>query len=143
MIREILKTDIDAILEIENASFPVPFSRQLFITMTGRQPFRGFLAEESGKIVAYVYITEAADEVEILTIAVKASHRKKRIAKSLIDKVVSEAKIHNVKSIFLEVRPSNENAIKLYSTYGFKQVGVRKNYYTDNQEDALVFILTI
>ena len=136
-IRPIQHSDVDAVYAIEERSFPYPFTREIFEAIIGRHPFHGLIAED-GIVVGYIIFSIIVDESELLTVAVDGPHRRKGIARGLIDAMFSFGKKAGVKNFYLEVRPSNETAIKLYSSYGFSKVGLRKGYYKDNNEDAIV-----
>ena len=140
MIRQILPSDIDEIVAIENKSFPVPFSRELFKAMLGMPPFEGFTAKENDKIVGYIIFSHITNEMELLTVAVDEAFRRKGIAKALVMEMLLAAKNGGVQSIFLEVRPSNAAARALYKGLGFLETGIRRGYYQDNGEDAIVMV---
>lgn len=136
-IRPIQRFDVDAVYAIEERSFPYPFTREIFEAIIGRQPFHGLIAED-GVVVGYIIFSIVVDESELLTMAVDDSHRRKGTARGLIDSMFDFGQKAGVKNFYLEVRPSNEAAIKLYSSSGFNKVGMRKGYYKDNNEDAIV-----
>jgi ribosomal-protein-alanine N-acetyltransferase len=91
-------------------------------------------------LLGFVILKRAADEGELLRIAVDSSARRCGAADSLMSAAFDHAKENAVKSIFLEVRKSNEAAIGLYKKHGFKQVRYRKDYYSDPIEDALIMV---
>lgn len=139
-IRNVTQEDVDRIIDIENRSFTAPFTTEMYKAMiTASPPFGGLVSLHGLDTVAgYLFYSIAADEMELLTIAVDYPHRKTGRAKALIEKMFEIAKKNNIRSVFLEVRPSNINAQHLYTSFGFVECGLRKNYYKDNGEDAIV-----
>jgi ribosomal-protein-alanine N-acetyltransferase len=89
-------------------------------------------------IIGFVGMWNMVDEAHIINIAVRASHRGKGVGELLLVSSIDMAKNLHAQVVTLEVRVSNKIAQNLYSKYGFVETGVRKNYYTDNKEDALI-----
>ena len=104
--------------------------------------FIGFVAQEEDKIVGYITATYCLDESDIISVAVSKNFRSKGIATKLINALISALKEKGVTSLFLEVRESNINAIKLYEKVGFTKLSVRKNYY-DGVENAINYLYKI
>lgn len=94
-------------------------------------------------ILGYCIFMVAADEGEILRIATLKNIRKAGLGKKLLTSVISEMKESGINEVFLEVRAENESAIALYKSIGFSEIGIRKGYYKDNNEDAKLFKLEI
>ncbi len=141
-LRTIELKDTDAIFPIEVRSFAAPFSRDLFLAMFSRMPpFGGFVIELEGVVIGYLVYMFIHDEMELMTIAVNVPFRGKGYAREMVKTMISVAKGQGVASIFLEVRPSNAPAQKLYRSFGFHEISVRKGYYKDNNEDAIVMQL--
>lgn len=101
-------------------------------------PFGAIAAEDKGRLIGYLFYTMVMDEMELLTIAVSERERGKGIGRLLMQQMIRNAGDFKAKKIFLEVRPSNIRAKRLYASFGFEQIGVRKGYYRDNNEDAIV-----
>ena len=121
--------DISAVVALENLSFGAPKSEAVF--RNDRHKY--LVAAQDGKIVGYIGLEKIAGEAHIINMAVHPDSRGGGMGKKLVKKVL------NTKDVFfLEVRASNIPAQKLYEKYGFKKVGARKNYYEDNNEDALI-----
>ena len=99
-----------------------------------------FSAVEDGKVIAYVLGRLIAPEGEIYRVAVAPHKRQRGIGYRLLDYAVKTSKGHGLERLFLEVRSQNVPAIKLYTAYGFKQIGIRKNYYKDPKDDAIVML---
>jgi len=83
------------------------------------------------------------DEVHIMNIAIRADMRRKGMAKLLLSELIRLAKSRDMSKIWLEVRPSNKAALSLYKKMGFKKVAIRKKYYSDTNEDAIVMALDL
>lgn len=101
---------------------------------------RCFAAVENGELVGFAGYFAAADQADILDVAVAPAHRRRGIARSLMETVLAEAEKDGVQTVFLEVRASNTPAIALYTSLGFTPSGKRKNYYTDPREDAILML---
>ncbi len=128
------KNDLQAIVEIENRSFSVPWGREFF---EGRLNSL-LIADIKDRVVAYILFDKAADEVHIIRIAVHPEFRRQGIAKSLVNAVIQQTKKEGARSAFLEVRESNLASRKLYESLGFAITGKRKSYYKDPEENALL-----
>ena len=131
--------DIDAVMEIDRQSFPNPWSRETFVRelMFNKHALYLLMIYER-KIIGYCGMWLVADEAHITNIAVLPEYRGKKLGAALLEKMIEIAKNHDVTLMTLEVRVSNVVAQKLYEKFGFQIGGLRKNYYTDNQEDAYV-----
>lgn len=99
-----------------------------------------FTAVDGNEVIAYVIGRLIAPEGEIYRIAVKPERRQRGIGYRLLDYALKTSKGKGLERLFLEVRSRNLPALKLYTSYGFKQIGVRKNYYKDPQDDAVVML---
>jgi [ribosomal protein S18]-alanine N-acetyltransferase len=129
-------------MEIETASFTHPWEESLFIDTLSANGKYFFVYESDNKPVAYIIFETVLDEGHITDLAVDEKHRNKGIGRELIEKTLSLSKELKIKSIFLEVRGSNEAAKKLYGKMGFMLLGTRKGYYPKN-EDALTYICRV
>jgi len=129
---------IPAILAIEAVSNGAPWSEQAFVNeLTNPQSlFR--VALENGEVVGYGGIWMCIDEAHVTTLATHPDHRRKGIGRRLMVDLLQESKKLGMVCSTLEVRKSNEAAIKLYENLGFQSVSVRKGYYPDNKEDAVI-----
>ena len=99
-----------------------------------------FTALEDGEVIAYVIGRLIAPEGEIYRVAVTPRKRQRGIGYRLLDYAVKTSKGQGLERLFLEVRSKNVPAIRLYTAYGFKEIGRRKNYYKDPQDDAIVML---
>jgi len=139
------KEDIDQVLAIEQASFTMPWSRNLFLSEF-RSPSVSMLmvalADVSVRsVIGYIVCWLVADEVHILNLAVDSSFRRQGMAKSIVLAALKRAHQKGAKRAFLEVRSSNTAAKKLYLDLGFTGTSVRRDYYDEPIEDALVMTL--
>ena len=141
MIRRAVKSDIPGIIEIEKVSFSDPWDNQLFLDAIDPKDKYLMVADLGGKIEGYIVLEKVLDEGHITNLAVGEKHRKKGVAAGLVNHVLDLAKGLGIKEIFLEVRESNEAAKKLYSKFGFREIGRRKGYYPKANEAALVLSL--
>lgn len=134
---------LDAILEIEDRSFPSPWNRRAFLAELSNPISRlwGLIKDE--QLVGYTCFWFFPDEIHILNIAVHPDARGQGVAQHLMQRIVDTAVSGGIPSIWLEMRPSNEAASRLYRRMGFEVVGSRKNYYPDTHEDAVIMALTL
>ncbi|HOR86619.1 MAG TPA: tRNA (adenosine(37)-N6)-threonylcarbamoyltransferase complex dimerization subunit type 1 TsaB [Bacillota bacterium] len=131
--------DIDQVCEIENLSFAIPWSRESFESELSQNNLaRYIVAKVNGKVVAYGGMWIILDEGHITNIAVHPDYRGQKIGEKLVEALLREAKESNAERITLEVRASNDAARKLYQKQGFTDGGIRKGYYGDNREDAII-----
>ena len=132
--------DLDEVLAIERASFSMPWSRGAFLyEMQQNRVARCWVGrDEAARVAGYVCLWEVSDEVHITNIAVRPDLRRRGIARALLGAVLDDARGRRYKIVVLEVRPSNQHAVSLYESFGFRVVGRRRGYYYDTGEDALV-----
>ena len=139
-IRRLALQDLDAIERIENAVYPTPWSRSMFAGELAKPSSLslGAFDSESGALVGYLVISRYVDAWHVMNLAVTASYRRRGVARTLLDQLFEVTAADERRGYTLEVRVSNEGAIKLYEAMGFVARGVRRGYYTDNREDALI-----
>ncbi len=144
VFRYMKEEDIDQILKIEELSFATPWTRQSFENELNLNQFAVYLVlEKEGQIVGYCGMWLIVDEAHITNIAVLPEFRGQKLGEGILRMIMEVAKKRGAKSMTLEVRVSNTVAQSLYRKLGFMNGGIRKNYYTDNYEDALVMWVTI
>lgn len=132
-------TDLDDIIDIELLSFTVPWSRAAFIEeLLFNNVAMYFVARDGNKAVGYSGIWEVVGEGHITNVAVHPNYRGQGIAKKLLENLIAFADEKYLERLYLEVRVSNISAQGLYKSFGFKEDGIRKKYYLDNGEDALL-----
>jgi ribosomal-protein-alanine N-acetyltransferase len=138
-LRRLGPEHLDAVEEIEQASYPTPWSRAMFLAEL-RKPsslaLGAFSAE--GALLGYAFVSRYVDAWHVMNVAVTPEHRRRGIAEALLERVFQVTAIDPRRGYTLEVRVSNADAIRLYERLGFESRGVRRAYYTDNWEDALI-----
>ncbi len=131
--------DLDEVLAIERASFQTPWSRGAFrYELTQNRVARSIVVRVGTQLVGYLCLWEIGHEIHITNLAVHPSFRRRGLARALLARVLEEARRSAVELVFLEVRPTNVEALTLYESFGFRVIGRRKGYYFDTGEDALV-----
>lgn len=132
--------DIDAILKIEQVSFPLPWTRSMFEQELHIPTSHFFVAKAlPGKdIVGYAGYWQVVDELHLINIAIKPEFRRQGLGKHLLYYILCDGKRLGLKRATLEVRSSNLAAQRLYEQMGFKNIALRKKYYADNLEDAVI-----
>lgn len=136
-------SDLDAIDEIEQHSFPRPWPRSTFESELLREWARLDVARHAGRLVGFCNYWIVSTEVHVLAIATHPDFRGRGIAKALFDHVLAAGRVSGCLLATLEVRRSNTPAIALYERAGFKVAHVRARYYQDDGEDALVMLLAL
>jgi ribosomal-protein-alanine N-acetyltransferase len=131
--------DLDEVLAIERLSFQTPWSRGAFrYELTQNRVARCLVVREGRVLSGYLCLWEIGREVHITNLAVDPARRRRGLARLLLGSVLEDARSRTLDMVFLEVRPTNEEALKLYESLGFRVIGRRKGYYFDTGEDALV-----
>ena len=129
---------IDGVYEVEKNCFEHHWSKDAFVKELKNDVARYLVAKIDGKIVGYVGIWFVVDEGHITNVAVHSNYRGRKIGDELVKALVELCRENNIVSMTLEVRVSNVVAQNLYKKYGFKLAGIRKEYYSDNKEDAMI-----
>ena len=133
-----VEQDIDAVARLEKECFSSPWSKAS-LRESLSQPYVVFVvATVEEKVVGYGGIYIVNDDGEITNIAVTGSMRGRGVGKMLLEKINEECEKRQVKAIVLEVRESNEVAIRLYEKMGYSRIGIRKNFYDKPRENALI-----
>jgi ribosomal-protein-alanine N-acetyltransferase len=139
VIDDMTLEDIDAVQEVERSSFPVPWPANAFRhELTQNRNARYIVARSGAEIVGYAGLWLMVDEAHITTFAVHPDHRRRHIGERLLQRLFEIAVAMEAEWLTLEVRATNLAAQKLYEKYGFRRAGVRRRYYSDNNEDALI-----
>ena len=138
---EIVKMDethVVQIAELEKICFSDPWSENsIAYELTSRLSF-WLVAVEDGKVVGYIGSQSVLGEADMMNVAVHPQHRRRGIAEALVNALSQNLRQRDNVCLTLEVRASNDPAIALYEKLGFAQVGLRKNYYRNPKEDALI-----
>lgn len=136
---EVTAENIDAVYEIEQTSFKIPWTKKSLLEAAERKDTIYLAAVFEGKIAAYIGAWIIAGDAEITNVATLKEYRGEKIATRLMTEFYNRAKEKGAERVTLEVRPSNIPAIALYKKFGMEENGRRKRYYEDNNEDALIF----
>jgi len=134
-------SDLDQVMEIENYSFPTPWRRHMYESdLRTNRNARFYVLRDpaTGEVSAYSGTWFIYDEAHVGTIATKREQRGARLAEQLLAYTALQAENEGLRYMILEVRTSNEAAIRLYERLGFARVGLRRGYYTDTGEDAIL-----
>jgi ribosomal-protein-alanine N-acetyltransferase len=141
-IRKMTMEDIAAVVELDQISFSLPWPERSFrFELTGNPAARCWIAEADGRVVGMLVAWLFVDEAHIATIATHPNYRRLGIARRLLTYTLQAAMREGVQSSFLEVRESNLPAQEMYRKFGYIEVGRRKRYYRDNNEDAILMNL--
>ena len=136
--RRMQKEDLEEVAAIEQQIFSLPWSKQAFEESLDNKNTLFIVAKSEEKIAGYCGIYISFEEGNISNVAVAPAFRRKGIAENMIKDLLKEAAKKGVTSVFLEVRKTNVAAIALYEKSGFREVGVRKDFYDKPKEDALI-----
>jgi [ribosomal protein S18]-alanine N-acetyltransferase len=137
-IRRLGLADLDDIDAIERRSYATPWSRSMFAGELAKPVSLCLGAFEEGRLVGYAINSRYVDAWHVMNIAVDPDVRRHGIATALLEKLFELTNDGARRGYTLEVRVSNDGAIRLYERLGFESRGVRRAYYTDNREDALI-----
>jgi [ribosomal protein S18]-alanine N-acetyltransferase len=140
-LRRLDARDLDTVEVIERESYPTPWSRSMFAAEL-RKPssiaIGAYIEQANGELVGYAFISRYVDAWHVMNIAVAPDYRRRGIATTLLERLFEVTATDPRRGYTLEVRVSNTDAIRLYERLGFEPRGVRRGYYTDNREDALI-----
>ena len=140
-LRTMTPADLDAVLVLERSLFgEEAWSRQMLEGELAEQPRSRYylVADDDGVITGYAGLLLAADQADVVTLAVAADWWGQGAGSALLEALLSEAARRRCTEVFLEVRTDNTRAQRLYRRYGFSQIGIRKGYYQPSGADALV-----
>ena len=135
---------IDELVELEKICFSDPWSKVMFMGDLQSEYTCYFGAfDDYGKLIGYAGMWMSVDGGEITNVAVHPDYRRKGIASMLVDNLIQICRVNKLPSLLLEVRENNCKAISLYTKKGFKKVGMRKNYYKNPKENAVLMTKTL
>ncbi len=137
-IRRLDLIDLSGIEAIEVRAYPTPWSRSMFASELAKPTSICLGAFEGEELVGYVINSRYVDAWHVMNVAVEPEHQGRGIASSLLERLFELTHDDERRGYTLEVRVSNESAIRLYEKLGFESRGIRRGYYTDNREDALI-----
>ncbi|MCV6639160.1 ribosomal protein S18-alanine N-acetyltransferase [Candidatus Albibeggiatoa sp. nov. NOAA] len=145
VIRPMLEADLTDIMLIESAAYPFPWTQRIFQDCF-KKHYYNFVLEDNQVLLGYALMLIAhPQEAHILNICIHPDYQNCGYGRILLNYLLDSARAKEVDEILLEVRPSNEAAIRLYHAMGFNQIGVRRNYYPakEGRENALMFGLSL
>ena len=137
-IRRLDLADLDAIEAIEQRAYPTPWSRAMFASELAKPTSICLGAFEGSELVGYIVNSRYVDAWHVMNVAVDPDRQRRGIATKLLERLFELTHADERRGYTLEVRVSNEGAIRLYERLGFESRGIRRGYYTDNREDALI-----
>jgi len=138
-IRKMTLEDLAAVVVVENICFTTPWSEDSFRNeLTTNMLAVYYVAEVDDHVVGYAGMWHVMDELHITNVAVHPDYQGRSIGNQLLEALIGFSASGPYKGMTLEVRVSNEVAINLYKKYGFEKLGIRRGYYQDNKEDAMV-----
>ena len=137
-IRPLELSDLDAIESIEQRAYPTPWSRSMFASELAKPKSICLGAFEGEELVGYVINSRYVDAWHVMNVAVDPDRQRRGIASALLEHLFDTTQDDERRGYTLEVRVSNDGAVRLYERLGFEARGIRRGYYTDNREDALI-----
>ena len=142
-VRAMWPADIPDVMRIERQSFGMPWQESTFRALMRRPSASLLTAEADGAVVGFAVLWFTEDEGELGDLAVDPGHRGHGIGRTLLDRSIEETRLRGARTLYLEVRESNDAARALYETAGFDPVGRRPGYYSGPREDACVMMLDL
>lgn len=141
LIRPLRHTDLTQVMAIETASYDFPWSQPIFMDCL-RAGYGCYAMTRDDQLEAYAIISSAVDEAHLLNVCVSQAYRGQGLAALMLDHVLADVALRGVDRCFLEVRPSNKPARRLYQAMGFRVIGRRPGYYpaAEGREDAWVMV---
>ncbi len=137
-VRPLRPSDLDAVERIERDSYPTPWSRSMFAGELAKPSSVCLGAFQGEDMLGYLIVARYVDAWHVMNVAVDGGFRGRGIARGMLERLFEVTAGDVERGYTLEVRVSNETAIDLYRRLGFAETGVRRGYYTDNREDALI-----
>ncbi|MDX6547431.1 MAG: [ribosomal protein S18]-alanine N-acetyltransferase [Gaiellales bacterium] len=137
-VRPLRPSDLDAVERIERSSYPTPWSRSMFAGELAKPSSICLGAFQGADMLGYLIVARYVDAWHVMNVAVDEGFRNRGIARGMLEQLFESTVGDVERGYTLEVRVSNETAIELYRRLGFVETGVRRGYYTDNREDALI-----
>lgn len=142
-VRLVEEADADAITALEEECFTDAWSPALMSQMFASEWDRIYVLEDEGKVIGYADVRNMYGDCDLMSICVTREARGRGGASLLMEHILEQARADDARQILLEVRRSNEAAIGLYRKFGFEELGVRRNYYSNPVEDAVVMLLEV
>jgi ribosomal-protein-alanine N-acetyltransferase len=140
-VRPMRLSDLPAVMEITRRSLPLPWGETIWREELASPLGLYLVLEEDGAVSGYIGLTLISDDAHVMTIAVRPEHRRRGLARTLVEAALADPASAGARRVHLEVRPSNAGARAFYGLLGFVQTGLRPAYYGD--EDALLMTLDL
>ena len=137
-LRRLRLDDLGAVERIEQSSYRTPWSQAMFVAELRKPGSLAIGAFSGDELAGYAFVSRYVDAWHVMNVAVAGPHRRRGIATALLEQVFELTASDPQRGYTLEVRVSNADAIRLYERLGFERRGIRRGYYTDNREDALI-----
>jgi ribosomal-protein-alanine N-acetyltransferase len=143
-LRPMQTADLDAIEVIEPQIYSHPWTRGNFSDSLNAG-YSCWVYEDGGAIFGYAVLMTVLDEAHLLNISIAKSHQGQSLGRKLLEHMMQIARNHGAENIFLEVRPSNTAAVRLYESMGFNEMAIRRNYYPAivGREDAILMGMSL
>ncbi len=141
--RPLVAADVEQVAAIERAAFTDPWPARAFLELLAQPHVRAFAVDDDGRLAGYTLASVAADQGEILNLAVDPGARRRGLGRELLRLLLDMFRHEKVATVFLEVRQSNEAAIRLYRGAGFRPVSTRRRYYRHPTENAVTMTLDL
>ena len=142
--RPLVASDIDAVFAIEAGAFTTPWQPETFEGLLGRDTVEMVvMTDQTSEVIGYAVLWCILDQGELANLAIVPERRGAGLGSHLLRHVLDVAALRGVAKFFLEVRASNAAAIALYEGFGFTEIGVRRGYYDNPKEDALVMAVSL
>lgn len=138
IVREMTGEDADRASELEELVFSMPWKSSDFLEMIEKTYAHYYVADDAGEIAGIIGLRDVAGEGEISNVAVHPDRRREGIGSLLLKRALDKCRELSITDVTLEVRASNEAAVRLYESFGFKSEGIRPGFYEKPAEDALI-----
>ena len=143
-VRPLKAEDVDAVVSIETEAFSSPWRRETFLDLIGRPSLELLVMDDQRSgIIGYAVLWCILDQGELANMAVSPGFRGRGLGAFLLSRVLETARERGIEQMYLEVRVSNEAAVRLYTSFGFADVGLRRAYYDRPKEDARVMMVSL
>ncbi len=136
--RKMTTDDIERILALERICFSLPWTRGAFEDDLANELAEYYVLVDNNEIIGYCGMWIVIDEAHITNVCIAPEYRRRQLAKNLMKYMMGKALLRGAEMMTLEVRVGNTAAKQLYESLGFREYGIRKGYYSDNNEDALI-----
>jgi ribosomal-protein-alanine N-acetyltransferase len=135
---ELGEPDVRELMELEALCFAYHWTREQFLLGLEGEAFKVIGVRRDGVLAGYMAFSLIADEMEVLNLAVHPEYRRQGLGEALLSRSLEISEANGTAKSFLDVKVSNDPALALYRKFGYKKIGVRKKYYPDTREDALL-----